>query len=196
MGAGPQLRARLLRGRSWVEAAAPVVKAEWLEMRALGTRLAAWIALGGALAGCPGGGGPDAGDQDGGESDDGGAYCPAGSPMVHFESEAVSDNGKVTARLVDTKPAPPQRYYNDWTVDFLDADGKPLDDMQITKVRSYMPVHQHGVVSQKIVKLSEPGRFEVQDIDLFMRGPWEVQFSLTSASTGDSYLVFNHCLDY
>jgi hypothetical protein len=133
---------------------------------------------------------------DAGVGDDAGTYCPADSPVFRVPMEAVGDKMRITARLISAKPEPPERYFNDWTVELVDSSGNPVEDVELTQVQTYMTVHRHGVLAKQITKLGDPARFEVKDVDMFMRGPWEIRFTVTSASAGDDYIVFNHCLDY
>jgi hypothetical protein len=65
----------------------------------------------------------------------------------------------------------------------------------LTKARAFMPVHGHdGIVPPTLERLAEPGRVRVRGLNFNMRGPWEVQLTLSSASAGDDYVVFHICV--
>jgi hypothetical protein len=111
-------------------------------------------------------------------------------------TEAIGLSRLVSSRLVAADPAPPERYLNDWTLDFFDDEGTPIEDIQITMARSFMPTHGHdGTFAPTVTKLSEPGRFEVAKLNLWMRGPWLVQLNVSSPQVGDDYIEFSVCID-
>jgi hypothetical protein len=139
----------------------------------------------------------DAGAADSGVDDDAGmVVCPADSiDSTTFVSDmkVVGDKSKITGRLVKAMPAPPERYNNQWTVEFDDSDGKPLDDVELTKADAFMPYHNHGKPAYSMTKASEPGRFEV-GINLFMRGFFSVRFTVSSPTAGDDMVEFKYCV--
>jgi hypothetical protein len=103
--------------------------------------------------------------------------------------------GKLEAVVVDATPAPPERYRNDWVVTLRSADGGALDDVSLTEARPFMPLHGHdGGVAPVITKLSEPGQFQLERLNLSMRGAWEIQLTASSPSAGDDYIVFHVCV--
>jgi hypothetical protein len=65
----------------------------------------------------------------------------------------------------------------------------------ITKARPFMPVHGHdGIVVPTLELLPEPGRVRMRGLNFNMRGPWQVQLSLSSPSARDDYAVFYLCV--
>lgn len=148
--------------------------------------------------------GDDAGDGDepvGGTSapPDGGyppVPCPESTPEFRINLEATGEDGNVVARLVDADRIPPRQFENDWTVEFRSADGEPLEDVDLVMARPYMPVHEHdGTYPPDVTPLDEPGQFQVDNLNMWMIGPWQVQLTVESASAGDDYIVFNVCVD-
>ena len=131
------------------------------------------------------------------DEDAGAAPCPPETPEFRIGLEAQGEDGFVSARLVEAAPAPPQKYLNDWTVDLETLGGAALDDGEITMARSFMPVHGHdGTFPPVITPLDEAGRFQVDDLNLWMRGPWQIQLWVSSQSAGgDDYIVFNVCIE-
>jgi hypothetical protein len=127
--------------------------------------------------------------EDAGQSSDGTDRCK-GSPQLVVGPEdgltAMGENKQIQVRVLDADNVPPTKYYNTWTVQFLDAQGKPLDDVTIDKVCAYMPVHMHGSPPTKITQQSDASMFELENLNLSMPGPWEIQFAISSpnAATG------------
>ncbi|HTU61828.1 MAG TPA: hypothetical protein VMF89_25400, partial [Polyangiales bacterium] len=109
--------------------------------------------------------------------------------------QAEGELGHITGTLIDASKKPPLRYINDWTVEFVDGAGQPIEDVAIRMARPFMPVHGHDGNLAPKVRMVQPGRFEVDDLNLHMRGPWEIQFQLRSASAGDDYVVFHVCVE-
>jgi hypothetical protein len=126
---------------------------------------------------------------------DGFVGCPESIPPFALGMHQSGDQGRLVATLVDASRVPPLRYLNDWTLDFARADATPAGDVVLTKARAFMPVHGHdGIVPPTLERLAEPGRVRVRGLNFNMRGPWEVQLTLSSASAGDDYVVFHICV--
>ena len=160
------------------------------------------IALGTALlvascwtVGC----GDDGALDDGGQSSDE-VPCPETiPPFVATASdglEAAGEDGLITAKLIDADWKPPRVWRNDWTLLFRNAEGEPLDDIEIEMARPWMAVHGHdGEFPPTITKLDESGTVQFDDINFArMSGPGEVQIEATAASAGSDYIVFDVCV--
>jgi hypothetical protein len=172
--------------------------------------LTAGLAIG--VGGCAGG------DDDASNGDDTVApteeevRCPDNIPEFFAGDtsgmEVMGDNMEIKARLIAADPAPPQRFRNDWTVELMTPDGAPLEDAEIVKACAFMPVHGHGLGPRAITPGDGPGRFNLEGLNLSMRGPWEVQLAVESASVpaataratncdtaqGTDYLAFSICV--
>ena len=121
--------------------------------------------------------------------------CPDSVPPFALGMQARVVEGRIHAKLVTASPAPPMRYLNDWTVALTDADGEALEDVRIESARPFMPVHGHdGNLEPTLRAASDPGTFSIADLNLFMRGPWEIQLRVHSDSAGDGYVVFDVCV--
>lgn len=119
----------------------------------------------------------------------------ADAPEFSLDMEAVGKDGAVKAVLISASPAPPVRKTNDWVVEFRDTNDEPLTDVDVKMVQPFMPEHGHdGTFAPTIMPLDEPGQFEIDDINLWMPGMWEVRFSVESASLGEDYIVFETCI--
>lgn len=123
--------------------------------------------------------------QDAGPQPDGTDRCK-GSPQLVVGPDdgltAMGDNKEIQVRVIDADNVPAVKYYNTWTVQFLDAQGKPLEDVTVDKICAYMPVHGHGTPPTMITQQTDKSTFEVMNLNLLMPGPWEIQFALSSPS--------------
>jgi hypothetical protein len=130
---------------------------------------------------------------------DGGMYpaapCPESTPEFRINLEAEGEDGKVVARLLDADNIPPRQFQNDWTIEFNTPGGEPIEDLELVDATPFMPVHGHdGVYPPEVTLLDEPGQFQVDNLNLWMIGPWEVRLRVESESAGDDYIVFHVCV--
>jgi hypothetical protein len=125
------------------------------------------------------------------------AMCPEDTPEFAIDMKAMGRDHHIVGRLVDATPAPPLIYNNDWVVAFEDAAGSPIEDVEITMARPFMPVHGHDGFYTPIVTPvdGEPGQFKVDRLNLWMRGPWLIQLTVSSESAGDDYIEFQVCIE-
>jgi hypothetical protein len=143
-------------------------------------------------------------DGDGAVDEDAGDIDASLSPCAdrmdtaeYFELglESVGTSGLITAKLVAADPAPPERYLNDWTIEFLDEEGELVTDAEITMARPFMPKHGHDGTFAPTVTELEPGRFEITRLNLWMRGGWLIQVQVSSPEIGSDYIEFSTCID-
>lgn len=122
--------------------------------------------------------------------------CPADLPAFGPGLTATSDNSLIMAKLVSADPTVPHKYENQWVVDFMDAQGNPVADIQVDSAETYMPVHQHngGFPPESMVLTDPPGRVQFDAVNFTMPGPWEVRFQVSSAAVGTDRVVFNVCV--
>jgi hypothetical protein len=130
------------------------------------------------------------GHHDGGQIDpDEMVRCPDDVPELSTGETAglaaTSESGEVMARVIAADHVPAKKFLNTWTIALTNADGTPLEDVEIVKACAFMPVHGHGLPPRKINVLSE-GRVELENLNFTMRGPWEVQLALASGDQGES----------
>jgi len=165
------------------------------------TRFIGWLVALSVLAAC----GDDDGDGD--DSDDGMGHphvdgslpeapCPEETPEFRIGLQATGEEGSIVAELIDADRVPPRKDENDWTIEFQDPDGNALEDAELTMARPFMPVHGHdGMYPPEVDPLDNPGQFQVDNLNLWMTGPWQVQLTVASESAGDDYVVFHVCVD-
>ena len=68
--------------------------------------------------------------------------------------------------------------------------------MELADATPFMPVHGHdGFYDPVVTALDEPGQFQVDDLNLWMVGPWEVRLMVESETAGGDYIVFHVCVD-
>jgi hypothetical protein len=112
--------------------------------------------------------------------------CAKGTPELTVgEMDGLTAMGKhklIQARVIAADHQPPERYYNTWTVQFLDDKGEPLDDVKVENACAYMPLHLHGNPPRKVTPQDDPDKVELNDLNLFMPGAWEIQLAVTSPS--------------
>jgi hypothetical protein len=94
-------------------------------------------------------------------------------------SEATGMKSLVKARVIAADHLPPHKLLNTWTIELTDLQGEPLADAELVDFCTFMPVHGHGTGPLgDITPLDEPGRFEIEEMNFVMRGPWEVQLAV------------------
>ena len=100
--------------------------------------------------------------------------------------EVMGEMGLAKIQLLDASPAPPIRDYNDWQLVVMDASGAPLPDADLS-ITPWMPDHGHGSPNQAtaLIRAAEPGAWDLQDLDLFMPGYWEVHFDVELPNTDE-----------
>lgn len=132
-------------------------------------------------------------EEDEGESSD--VPCPPETPIFEPGLSAPGRASVIEARLVSAAPETPHKYENSWVLEFVDAEGKPIEDIVVDSAKTYMPVHAHGGgTTPKPISLSEPGRVQIDKLNFTMAGPWQVTFQASSASVGKDTIVFDVCV--
>lgn len=136
-----------------------------------------------------------AGDTHGSETGETeGGDCAAETRDDEFAVGLSKSGSLVTATFVSSDPAPPIKGDNTWVLDFTDAQGMPLADLEIV-VTPMMPDHGHGTPINAVVTATDTaGRYEVTPVNLFMAGLWEITFDITVAGQADS-LMFGFCVE-
>lgn len=127
-----------------------------------------------------------------------GSYVPVAcgdTGELLIGAEALGKDERMKISLVEASPAPPQKYENDWTIQLSDMDGEPVTDATITEVEPFMTVHGHdGLFIPEVASADGAGQFQVDRINMWMGGPWEVRFTVDSESLGEDYIVFQVCI--
>jgi hypothetical protein len=112
--------------------------------------------------------------------------------------EKAGGSGVYNFRLMSAAPAPPARGDNTWIVQVnaMNAGvvGAPIDGAMI-KVTPFMPAHQHGAGKMAtIMPMTEPGQYELGEVNLWMPGVWETTIRATVGASTDS-TIYKFCID-
>jgi hypothetical protein len=104
--------------------------------------------------------------------------------------------GKVRGELIDAVHIPVVRNYNDWVVEFRDPDGGEIEGLRLMGVQPFMPAHNHDAFHDVEVRPApEAGRYEANEINIWMEGPWEVRFFVELPDGREDTVVFDVCLE-
>ncbi|KIG19020.1 hypothetical protein DB30_05924 [Enhygromyxa salina] len=130
-----------------------------------------------------------------GEHEDGEEEGCAAETRADTYAVGLSKSGSfVTASFVSADPAPPVKGDNSWVLSFSDADGEPLDGLEIV-VTPMMPDHGHGTaIVAEVSPTGTPGEYDVAPVNLHMTGYWEIAFDVTAADQQDS-VMFGFCVE-
>ena len=113
--------------------------------------------------------------------------CPMDTPMFAASPDSgllvMGKRNTLRARIIRAQPAQPERFENDWTIRLTDANGMPIVGAELVDVCTFMPVHGHGGAPQEVGE-TEPATFVLTGLNLFMRGPWEVQIATKTGAAG------------
>jgi hypothetical protein len=72
----------------------------------------------------------------------------------------------------------PVNAFHTWTITVTDADGKPVNDAEIS-VDGGMPAHGHGLPTQpQVTKKLGDGKYLVEGMKFSMPGEWEMKFTI------------------
>lgn len=100
-----------------------------------------------------------------------------------------------TVAILDAIPAPPSRGDNTWTVQVIDADATPRDDLAIV-VDPFMRDHGHGSTIRCDVEPGDaPGTYVLTPVNMFMPGLWDVTLHIAADDRDDDAVVFSFCVD-
>jgi len=110
-------------------------------------------------------------------------------------SVGLSKSGELlTATFVSADPAPPGMDDNTWVLALTDADGMPVEDLDIVAT-PWMPDHDHGTpIEVEVSATGTPGEYELSPVNLFMAGYWEVTLDVSMGDDQDS-MMFGFCVE-
>lgn len=90
-----------------------------------------------------------------------------------------SQSGALTVRVFSAPSQPPQRGLNSFQFEVTTTAGAmPVSGLQL-EVVPFMPQMNHGTPTTPTVDAGAPGLYEVDDVDLFMPGEFELRTSVT-----------------
>jgi hypothetical protein len=119
-------------------------------------------------------------------SSGGGAVGTFSGPPV---ANATTDTGTFTIDA-RTSPNPIARGINALELTVKDKTGAPKDGLAMSAV-TWMPAMGHGASVVPTVTPKGGGVYDLENVDLFMPGRWEVRLTIGSPATDHSTLVFD-----
>lgn len=139
------------------------------------------------LTGC----GDDAGGDDtaaaGGQGGAGGeaAGGASGADTYAAGMKRAGVDARLSVTLLDAVPAPPQRELNDWRIRVEDTSGAAVSGCTLG-VGLFMPVHGHSSTTEPVIAPADAaGEYQLDDMNLFMPGLWEITLDLTCGAVTD-----------
>lgn len=148
-------------------------------------RLAIFV-LGSSLVACAG--------NEGNGDDDEAVNCALETRDDEFAAgmQKTGNGGTLDFSLMSATPAPPVRGDNAWIMQ-VHAGDTPIDGADMT-VSPFMPDHGHPAAKTVIIEpTGNAGEYELNPINLWMPGLWEVTIDAKSAG-GDDVVVFRFCI--
>ena len=105
--------------------------------------------------------------------------------------------GRYNVQLVLSKPGPPQKGNNAWTVRVTDATTAAAVDNLKLSVVPFMPDHGHGTPITVNVTPMSGGTYGLDPLNLFMSGLWKIPVDLTDIadSTKKDLATFYFCIE-
>lgn len=123
------------------------------------------------------------------------AALDAGADTYAAGLSRVSADGQVKVAFVSAQPAPPAKGANDFVIDVTDASGQPLTGASIA-LEAFMPAHGHGATAVPAVQPgSQPGRYTMTGLGLFMAGTWQITFTVTPTGGTAEPVMFTFCVE-
>lgn len=113
--------------------------------------------------------------------------CTDDARVDEFE-EGLAKTGDqgFTVTLESGDPEPPARGDNGWSVTVLDADGKPLSDVELV-VTAKMPDHGHmSPTTPEATTTDADGKSSISKLNLFMAGVWFVEVSIMAPGAAEA----------
>ena len=106
-------------------------------------------------------------------SSDGETAAANGEPLTRVDSR----DGKLKLSVFTT-PQPPSRGMIRARLQVTDEAARPVDGLVLT-VEPHMPSMGHGTATVPRVSAQGSGTYQVDDLDLFMAGRWELRIAIT-----------------
>jgi hypothetical protein len=135
--------------------------------------------------------------DDGGMSGPDAATCQGGiSYQTYSPNLAVmGQGGQIQFVLQSAKPAPPKVGINTFTLQLLDASGRPITGATFAwgPKSLWMPLMVHGSSAVPTVTDNGDGTYTVKTIDLSMPGIWQFTFTAQTGSLKDT-AMYTFCV--
>lgn len=134
--------------------------------------------------------------EDGANDDDSPRGCESEERDDEYTLGLEKSGAAVRVQFVDAVPAPPDRGDNTWTLRVLDlATGEAMQDVMLV-VDPYMPDHMHSTsIPVQVTPIEEPGVVQLDPVNLFMPGLWQVKLAFILPEQQSDQVVFSFCVD-
>ena len=126
------------------------------------------------------------------------SLCASDTRALHYAVgvQATSADKSVAVRFLDSNPAPPALYNNEFTVMVVDGAGAAIPGATIALPKPVMPDHGHPTQIQPVIAGgTAPNTFVVSKVYLFMGGLWKLTFDVTLPSGAKSSPTIMFCID-
>jgi hypothetical protein len=120
--------------------------------------------------------------------------CAMETRADDFAVGLAKDGAAVRVEISSATPASPIRDDNAWTLMVTDLAGAPLEGM-VVDASPWMPDHGHGTPVEEVVLDQGGGLYQVDPLNLFMAGYWEVTFEITDAEGNPDEVMFGVCVE-
>jgi len=124
----------------------------------------------------------------GGESTSPGSSETTAFPDDPWTTQA-SDAGALTIEVRTSPKQPPERGLTVVQLSITDGAGDPMDDLVVTAV-PWMPDMGHGASVKPTVTNAGGGKYEIDNVNMFMPGRWELRTEMTGPLDDSAKFVF------
>lgn len=107
--------------------------------------------------------------------------------------EQLGSGRALGVKLTSIDPNPVFKGDNDWKVTVVDASGADVTGATLT-AKPFMPDHGHGSSIVPTVTELGGGAYDVDHLNLFMPGIWQVTIDVTTAAGVHDAAVFTFCV--
>ncbi|MGC6418508.1 MAG: FixH family protein [Bradymonadia bacterium] len=110
--------------------------------------------------------------------------------------EKVGTSGHLTIRLIESAPTVLNTGVYTWQLMVIGSDGQPMNGLNI-QAEPTMPDHGHGTEPRYTegTPTDEDGIYELKDMDLYMKGVWQVMVRISSTEGVEDSVAFSFYLE-
>lgn len=106
--------------------------------------------------------------------------------------ERAGEQGRFGTRFVSSTPAIDVKGRYDWVIEVMDS-GRALVTGAEVEVVPFMPAHGHGTSPVTVISSAESAQHQLNEINLFMAGLWEVRITIRKDGMDDR-VVWRPCV--
>jgi YtkA-like protein len=118
------------------------------------------------------------------------AACDSGGSTRTSQHQTImSDHSLFHVDVLPT-PDPPIRGTDNVILSITDAAGAPVDGLQID-AQPWMPAHGHGTSVVPTLSAQGGGRYQLQNVYLYMAGTWELRLTFSGPESDTATPTFD-----